>query len=239
MASWARGPGRNPCEHGRKSAWKMGSNTNFRADCTTRSRAVGMPRRRSVPPFLGIIRSRTGNGSNGRALSHFAARSAVPLPRRRSSGVPLQHLQYPRPDSIAVGPRLADVHLRTPDLAVRPLPSLGHVHGFPVLGLLRRPVPSPSLQPTVGLPAATLAGQRGGRLGGGSTFTMYRSAGSAPSSSPAGFATRTPQHSMRPPAPPTFPGVLGASRGEMARSGRKGRESQFRRPRGPGGRSPD
>ena len=52
-------------EHGLKSASKIGSSTSFRAACTTRSRAVGMPSRRSLPVALGIIRSRTGSGRTG------------------------------------------------------------------------------------------------------------------------------------------------------------------------------
>jgi hypothetical protein len=64
MASRARRPGRNPYEQGWKSASRIGSSTSFRAACTTRSRTVGMPSRRLLPPGLGIIRSRTGKGAN-------------------------------------------------------------------------------------------------------------------------------------------------------------------------------
>src|SRR6266508_816142 len=46
----------------------MGSSTSLRAACTVRSRAVAIPSRRSLPPALGIIRSRTGRGWNRRAL---------------------------------------------------------------------------------------------------------------------------------------------------------------------------
>ena len=45
----------------------MGSSTSLSAACTTRSRTVGMPSRRRLPPGLGIIRSRTGTGRNARA----------------------------------------------------------------------------------------------------------------------------------------------------------------------------
>jgi hypothetical protein len=43
IASCARRLGRNPYEHGWKSASKMGSSTSFRLAWTTRSAMVGIP----------------------------------------------------------------------------------------------------------------------------------------------------------------------------------------------------
>jgi len=62
MASRAPRLGRNPYEEGWKPASKMGSSTSLSAACTTRSRTVAMPSRRSLPLALGIIRSRTRDG---------------------------------------------------------------------------------------------------------------------------------------------------------------------------------
>jgi hypothetical protein len=66
IASWARRIGRNPYEHGSKSASKIGSSTSFSAAWTTLSAMRGMPSLRSFPdpPGLGISRSRTGSGRN-------------------------------------------------------------------------------------------------------------------------------------------------------------------------------
>jgi hypothetical protein len=83
MASCARRPGRKPYEHGAKSASKMGSNTSLSAACATRSRTVGMPSRRRLPPALGIIRSRTGSGRSTRA--------------RRSARSSARNVSSPRP----------------------------------------------------------------------------------------------------------------------------------------------
>ena len=64
MASCARRFGRNPYEHGWKSASKMGSSTSFRLAWTTRSAIVGIPSFRSFPFALGIITWRTSTGRN-------------------------------------------------------------------------------------------------------------------------------------------------------------------------------
>jgi hypothetical protein len=55
--------GRNPNEHGKKSASKTGSSTIFTAACTTRSRTEGIDNglRSSVPGF-GMNTRRAGNG---------------------------------------------------------------------------------------------------------------------------------------------------------------------------------
>jgi len=45
-----------------RSASKIGSTTSFAAVCPTRSRMVGMPSGRSLPPGFGIIARRTGRG---------------------------------------------------------------------------------------------------------------------------------------------------------------------------------
>lgn len=58
---------------GGQSPSKIGSSTSLMEACTTRSAAVGMPRRRSFPFAFGIIFSRTGAGTNRRAL-RIAAR---------------------------------------------------------------------------------------------------------------------------------------------------------------------
>ena len=68
-ASCARRFGRNPYEHGSKSASKMGSITSFKAACTTRSATVGMPRLRSFPLALGIITCRTSTGLKVRSFN--------------------------------------------------------------------------------------------------------------------------------------------------------------------------
>ena len=58
MASCARRFGRNPYEHGWKSASKMGSSTSLRVAWTTRSVTVGMPSFLSFPDPPGIRQSR-------------------------------------------------------------------------------------------------------------------------------------------------------------------------------------
>ena len=52
IASCARRPGRNPYEHGWKSASKTGSSTSLSAPWTTRSARVGIPSLRSLPALL-------------------------------------------------------------------------------------------------------------------------------------------------------------------------------------------
>src|SRR5215218_3222658 len=87
MASCARRPGRNPYEHGAKSASQIGSSTSLHAAWTTRSRMVAIPSRRSLPPGLGISRSRTGNGANLRAFRSArrpARNASTPWPRSTS-----------------------------------------------------------------------------------------------------------------------------------------------------------
>ena len=72
--------------------------------CTSRSRAVGIPRRRSLPDALGIIRSRTGSGENRRALrsSRSSRRNASPLtmnsqqPAAEDGGASLRSAQPPQ-----------------------------------------------------------------------------------------------------------------------------------------------
>jgi hypothetical protein len=55
--------GRNPNEHGRKSASKIGSSTIFTAACTIRSRTEGIDSgRRSSLPGFGMNTRRAGNG---------------------------------------------------------------------------------------------------------------------------------------------------------------------------------
>ena len=78
--------------------------------------------------------------------------------------------------------------------------SLRHVHGFPVLGLLRtlRPVPAPSAD---GEPARRPAGCWPGRATPRTvpTFTMSRSTGSAPSFAAAASPRLRRRHSSWPP----------------------------------------
>ena len=62
IASCARRFGRNPYEHGWKSASKMGSSTSLSDAWTTRSATVAIPSLRSFPFFFGIITCRTCNG---------------------------------------------------------------------------------------------------------------------------------------------------------------------------------
>jgi hypothetical protein len=70
IASCARRFGRNPYEHGWKSASKMGSSTSFRLAWTTRSAMVGIPSFRNFPelPF-GTLTCRTSTGRNSPDLS--------------------------------------------------------------------------------------------------------------------------------------------------------------------------
>ncbi len=74
------GSGESRRSTGRKSASQIGSSTSFSAACTTRSRTVGMPSRRSLPLAFGIIRSRTAKGTNRQAF-----RSARSSARKTSS----------------------------------------------------------------------------------------------------------------------------------------------------------
>src|SRR4051794_12432370 len=55
MASCARRFGRNPYEHGRKSASKMGLSTSLRTACTTRSVTVESPAWGQFPARLGNL----------------------------------------------------------------------------------------------------------------------------------------------------------------------------------------
>ena len=65
IASCARRFGRNPYEHGLKSASKIGSSTAFKLAWTTRSAMVGIPSFRNFPVSpLGIITCRTSTGAN-------------------------------------------------------------------------------------------------------------------------------------------------------------------------------
>ena len=75
-ASCADRLGRNPNEHGKKSASKIGSMTIFTAACTTRSRIAGIDNGRcSAEPGLGINTRRAGNGRNRPACSSAASSS--------------------------------------------------------------------------------------------------------------------------------------------------------------------
>lgn len=49
----------------------IGSGTSFKAACTVRSRAVGLPSPRSLPPLFGMSFSRTGSGRNCLSLRSF------------------------------------------------------------------------------------------------------------------------------------------------------------------------
>jgi len=60
---WKR---RNPYDEDWKSTSKMGSNTNFRTACTTRSATVGIPSLPNLPLAFGIITCRTSTGRNVR-----------------------------------------------------------------------------------------------------------------------------------------------------------------------------
>ena len=54
--------GRNPNEHGRKSASNTGSSTIFAACCATLSRTVGMPSGRLLPSGFGMSTRLAGAG---------------------------------------------------------------------------------------------------------------------------------------------------------------------------------
>src|SRR5712691_9987831 len=86
----------------------MGSSTSFSAACTTRSRAVGIPSRRSLPPDFGISRSLTGEGRNAPAFRSACSRQETPpLPawrprcrgRSRRPRRPSGHRRSPSPGS--------------------------------------------------------------------------------------------------------------------------------------------
>ena len=81
-------PWRNPWEHGRKSASKIGSRTIRRACCTRRSSIVGIPSGRSLPFLLGIYTRRTDCGlyvSACNLCESWRIRSrSMSLPVRRS-----------------------------------------------------------------------------------------------------------------------------------------------------------
>jgi hypothetical protein len=62
IASCARRLGRNPYEHGWKSASNIGSSTSLSAPWTTRSAREGIPGLRILPLFFGIITCRTSEG---------------------------------------------------------------------------------------------------------------------------------------------------------------------------------
>ena len=83
IASCARRLGRNPYEHGLKSASKMGSSTSFRLAWTTRSAMVGIPRLRSFPFAFGIITCRTSTGRNSPDFSEsriWPRKASTPIP---------------------------------------------------------------------------------------------------------------------------------------------------------------
>ena len=65
---------------------------------------------------------------------------------------------------------------------------------FPTSDYYGPPAPPPGHQQTTCLAAADLAGRQGGDPKTVPTFTTDRSTGSAPSFSPAGLSTATPQH---------------------------------------------
>ena len=99
--------GRNPYEHARKSASKIGSRTSFAAICTTRSRTVGMPSGRVLPSAFGMYRRRTACGryvpARNSVWSLFQeALYSVLLDARRSS----EHRRPPRPCSASLASTL-------------------------------------------------------------------------------------------------------------------------------------
>src|SRR5712691_11654569 len=94
IASCVRRFGRNPYEHGWKSASKMGSSTSFRLAWTTRSAMVGAfsditipPRTDTLPPFPGYAafpRSEYYGGSVPPAPSAGVAPIPPGLPGRKT-----------------------------------------------------------------------------------------------------------------------------------------------------------
>jgi len=64
-------PGRNPCEHGRKSVSKIGSSAIRTACCTIRSSSVGIPSGRSLPLLFGIYTRHTDFGLYSPSCSFF------------------------------------------------------------------------------------------------------------------------------------------------------------------------
>src|SRR5829696_7940601 len=105
IASCARRLGRNPYEHGWKSASKTGSSTALHAACTTRSSTVGIPRLRSFPPPLGIFTCRTGDGRYSPDFSRSRTWSRNTCTPTRVSG------QATTPVFTGVSPSIAVVFL--------------------------------------------------------------------------------------------------------------------------------
>lgn len=106
-----------------------------------------------------------------------------------------RHLPYPDHKwACGLGPRCSPRRFRVlPDPAATLAAALGHVAGFPGLGLLRRLRPAPALQQTVCLPARPQDASTGrDATGTVPVFTCYRSTGEAPSFTPAA-PTGTPQ----------------------------------------------
>jgi hypothetical protein len=97
----------------------------------------------------------------------------------------LRHLRH-RPRRVAIQRRPP----RLPDGRCKPAASLRHVPGFPRRRLLRRLRPEPG-------PSADTALCPEGRSGSVPTFTVVRSAGSAPSFSPAVPVVTVTQHPSR------------------------------------------
>ena len=169
----ARGVGRNPYEHGWKSASKMASRTSFSAACTTRSRTVGIPSRRGLPLALGIIRCRTGSGSNcpGLQLARSSARNTSPTapmsidggyavdPGRAGSSVtphpiPGHHAGRPGSQTRLTGRRTGDQDRRSPTV------QLGLDLQYPTLSLIQLGLARGTLL-TFQLPPADSLGPQG------------------------------------------------------------------------------
>src|SRR5450631_1710282 len=96
IASCARRFGRNPYEHGLKSASKIGSSTSFRLAWTTRSARVGIPSFRSFPLLLGIRTRRTSTGRKEPDLNSSRIQPSSPITPSRASTPAAVALSIPR-----------------------------------------------------------------------------------------------------------------------------------------------
>ncbi len=115
------------------------------------------------------------------------------------------HPQYPQPGSVTVWPRLADVHRRTPGIAFPLLRACCLPSPCTRLSRARTTTEAPPHPRAVSrrraCPSLPWLGSGEGGSGMVPTFTMYRSAGSVPSSSPAASPWVRRRLSPWPPGP--------------------------------------
>src|SRR6266849_1822869 len=177
IASCARRFGRNPYEHGLKSASKIGSSTSFRLAWTTRSVMVGIPSLRSFPLFFGISTRRTSTGPNSPDFSESRIG-----PRKAAT-----------PPQVSIWPAVA---LSTPGVpSPLFLATLSHARGSPAPGVLRRRCPTRAFGRRRAYPRPGPLGREAARgtHAGGSHVHCHPINGLGTRLYPCGIATATPQ----------------------------------------------